>query len=458
MYVFVVDKNSIPLMPTSPAHARRLLKSQKAVVLTHHPFTIKLIYREGGITQPVEYKCDTGYAHIGVSVCTEKRELVNAQYDLLKDEPERHNDQRKYRRTRRNRKTRYRKARFANRRGFITKDGFAPSIRNKRDRHIDIFAMYHNVLSFTTAVFEMGQFDTQVLKAIEEGKPLPQGMDYQHGERYGSETLREAVFTRDGYKCVVCGRGIKEHAILHEHHVGYWVGDRSNRMANLATVCEKCHTTKNHQPGGKLYGLRSGFKTLKEATFMTMVRFDMFHRLKETAPDVEFHMTYGAMTKLRRRDLGIKKSHSNDAYAMGEFHPRWRCGFRHYQKVRRNNRILCKFYDAKVIDTRTGDRASGKDLGCNRTKRSVPRNNKQNLRVYRGKKVSKGRVSVRKQRYQIQPGDEVIHEGKVYIAKGMQNLGAYVALYDHKPINTNKIRLKQHTGGWMLQNRTLIPA
>jgi len=108
-------------------------------------------------------------------------------------------------------------------------------------------------------------------------------------------------------------------------------------------------------------------------------------------------------------------------------------------------------------DIRTGDRVSGKDLGCNRTKRSVPRNNKQDLRIYRGERVSKGRVSVRKQRYQIQPGDEVIHEGKVYIAKGMQNLGAYVALYDHKPVNTNKIRLKQHTGGWLLKSRTLIP-
>ena len=42
----------------------------------------------------------------------------------------------------------------------------------------------------------MGNFDTQVLKAKEEGRPLPQGVDYQHGERYSIATLREAVFAR----------------------------------------------------------------------------------------------------------------------------------------------------------------------------------------------------------------------------------------------------------------------
>ena len=54
------------------------------------------------------------------------------------------------------------------------------------------------VMPVTDITMEMGNFDTQVLKAKEEGKPLPQGTDYQHGERYGIATLREAVFARDG--------------------------------------------------------------------------------------------------------------------------------------------------------------------------------------------------------------------------------------------------------------------
>ena len=73
--------------------------------------------------------------HIGISICSSKKEYVNEQRDLLNDETKRHEESRKYRRTRRN-NLRYRKPRFNNRKGLITKDGFAPSIRNKRDTHV----------------------------------------------------------------------------------------------------------------------------------------------------------------------------------------------------------------------------------------------------------------------------------------------------------------------------------
>ena len=398
----------------------------------------------------MEYKCDTGYEHIGVSICTEKREIVHEQYDLLTNETEHHNDQRKYRRARRNRNTRYRAPRFNNRKGMITKDGFAPSIRNKRDRHVDIYKAYVSVMPITNAVFEMGQFDTQVLKAVEEGRPLPEGTDYQHGERYGTETLREAVFTRDNYKCIICGRGIKEHAILHVHHVGFWKGDRTNRMANLATVCEKCHTGKNHKPGGALYGIEPKMKTLKEATFMTMVRFDMFKRIKEIAPDVECHITYGAKTKLSRKDLGIKKSHANDAYAMGKMHPKWRAELKHYKKRRRNNRILEKFYDAKIIDARTGEKVSGADLGCGRTKRNIPRDNDQNLRVYRGQTVTKGRRTVRRTRYPLQSGSIVKYKGQKYMTGGLSHYGSMVSLHGiKKQVKASMVQVLSLPSGWL---------
>ena len=189
-------------MPTNEYRARRLLKSGKAAVYKHHPFTIILAERKDGYTQPVEYCCDTGYQHIGISIKSQKHEYVNEERILLKDETGRHNDCRKYRRARRN-KLRYRKARWNNRHdNLICKDGFAPSIRNKRDVHISLFKMYYKVCPITSATFEMGQFDTQLLKAVENGDNVPQGTDYQHGERYGYSTLREAVFARDNYKCV----------------------------------------------------------------------------------------------------------------------------------------------------------------------------------------------------------------------------------------------------------------
>ncbi|MFR3344192.1 MAG: HNH endonuclease [Anaerobutyricum sp.] len=120
---------------------------------------------------------------------------------------------------------------------------------------------------------EMGNFDTQVLKAKEEGKPLPHGADYQHGERYGIATLREAVFSRDGYKCQCCGKTISDGAILHVHHIKYRSRGGTNSMTNLATVCDKCHTPKNHKPGGKLYNWKPKLPNFKGATAATTIRW-----------------------------------------------------------------------------------------------------------------------------------------------------------------------------------------
>lgn len=439
-------------MPTNEYRARRLIKNGKAIIYKHRPFTIKLTARKDGYVQPVEYCCDTGYQHIGISIKSHKHEYVNEQRDLLKDEAEKHNDCRKYRRARRNRKTRYRKARWNNRKdSLICKDGFAPSIRNKRDIHIQLFKMYYDVMPITNATFEMGQFDTQVLKAIEENKPIPKGMDYQHGEQYGYATLREAVFTRDNYTCICCGKSaIKDGVILKIHHLGYRIGDRSNRMSNLGTVCSNCHTSKNHKEGGKLYNLKPKLKTFKGATFMTMVRWNMYNRLRESAPNIDFHMTYGAMTKLKRKQLNIKKSHSNDAYCMGDFHPKHRTDFRHYKKCRRNNRVLSKFYDAKYIDLRDGSIKKGAQLSCGRTNRSVPRNSELNERIYRGQKVSKGKTVVRMQHYQYRPGDYVWYENIKYIVKGVQDKGKRIALQNHLPVPVSKIKKSIHTNGWSL--------
>lgn len=447
--VAVISASGEKLMPTNSYRARKLLKSKRAVIHKYRPvFTIKLVDRADGYTQPIEYKCDTGYQHIGISICSSTKEFVNEQRDLLKDEVERHSDSRKYRRTRRNR-LRYRKARWSNRKGLISKDGFAPSIRNKRDVHVHLYEEYYKIFPITNAVFEMGQFDTQVLKAIEEGRPIPEGIDYQKGEQYGYATLREAVFARDNYTCICCGKlAIKDGVKLRIHHIGYLSGDRSNRMANLGSVCESCHTSKNHKPGGKLYNLKPKLKTFKGATFMTMVRYSMLKRLKATTPNVDIKTTYGAATKLARTELNIKKTHSNDAYCMGEFHPKHRSNFKHYKKCRRNNRVLSRFYDAKYRDLRDGSVKTGSQLSCGRTNRKISRHTELDERIYRGYKISKGRVSTRKQHYSLRPGDKVLFEGQKYFAVGIQSNGTSVKLANGKTCSLKKVRVLQHCNAW----------
>ena len=444
--VAVISNSDKKLMPTSNYKARKLLKKKRAIIYKYNPiFTIKLIDRNDGYTQPIEYASDTGYLYVGVSIKSTKHEYVDATYQLLKDEAERHNDKLKYRRTRRNR-LRYRKPRFNNRKrvnGWL-----APSIKNKVNVQTKLFEDYKKVIPVTNATFEMGKFDTQVLKAIEEGKPLPQGIDYQQGESYGYATLREAVFSRDNYKCICCGKSaIKDKIILRIHHIGYLKGDRTNRMSNLASVCTTCHTPKNHQKGGKLYGLKPKLRPFKGATFMSMIRFTMINELISNNKDIDITFQYGAKTKQTRQSLNISKSHSNDAYCIGKFRPRHRQRQLTFIKQRRNNRILSKFYDAKYIDSRDSKVHTGKELFNGRVNRNHNLDT-ENLHIYRSKKVSKGCTTIRKNHYSYRPKDIVLYESKKYRVVGVQNGGSYIKLENTKVVPITKTICLKHCNAW----------
>lgn len=446
--VAVLGRTGKRLMPTSNYRARKLLKKGRAVIEQYHPFTIRLLDRKDGETQDIEYKSDTGYKHVGVSICSAKHEYVSAQYDLRDDETEHHNNRRKNRRSRRGRK-RHRKPRFDNRKASKQDGWLAPSVRHRMERQMDLYKAFAKVMPITSAVFEMGKFDTQLLKAIEQGDPVPEGTDYQQGERYMTETLREAVFLRDGHKCICCGKGIREHAILHAHHIGFRKHDRSNRLANLATVCSNCHTAKNHKPGGKLYGLKPKNKGFAGATFMTSVRWRMLELIRASVPDVEVHIQYGAKTKLIRKELHIPKTHVNDAYAIGELHPRHRTDTEYFVKRKRNNRILEKFYDAKYIDLRDGSKKSGAQLSCGRTNRRESRCTDKNERIYRSRKLSAGRRQIRTIHYTIQPGTKLWYTGRKHTAKGVHCKGTRVILEDGKSVAISKTTVVCQPHGWL---------
>ena len=172
--VAVVTNTNNPLMPTSPYRARSLLRSGKAKIKKHCPFTIMILDRSEGNVQEIEYKSDTGYLHVGISICSQKREFVREQRDLLSDEPEKHNDRRKYRHNRRNRK-RYRAARFDNRVRKVHKAEkmghvwLPPSLDHKVDVQVQLFLRFFQAMPIKRAIFEMGQFDLALIKALEKG-------------------------------------------------------------------------------------------------------------------------------------------------------------------------------------------------------------------------------------------------------------------------------------------------
>ena len=65
--VYVLNMRGKPLMPCSPAKARKLLKANKAIVKYKEPFTIQLKVASGENRQPITLGVDPGYTYIGLN-------------------------------------------------------------------------------------------------------------------------------------------------------------------------------------------------------------------------------------------------------------------------------------------------------------------------------------------------------------------------------------------------------
>ena len=417
MRVFVINLRNEPLMPTTPRKARLLLKQNKAKVVSIKPFTIQLLYATGETKQPVTLGIDSGYSHIGFSAVTEKKEVMSGEANLLQGVSKRLKERRAYRKSRRNRK-RHRKPRFDNRK---RNDGWlAPSIQHKLDSHIRFIKYLQSIMPVTKTVVEVANFDIQKIK-----NPDIEGKDYQQGEQLGFWNLREYIFHRDNYTCQNPNCKPKTNK-LQVHHVGYWKDDMSDRPTNLAALCVNCHVPANHKKGNFLYGWEPKLNSFKTETFMSMVRWRLVNILN-------CQHIYGYITKGCRIDLGLGKSHLNDAFVIAGGTTEQRATPLDFKQIRRNNRSLEKFYDAKYIDVRTGKKVSGQDLFCGRRTRNK-NNSTENLHKYRGEKLSKGRRSIRRQRYPYQPHDLVRFNGSIHEVAGVQNKGAYIKLKGIKKV------------------------
>lgn len=193
MKVCVINQHGRPLMPTTPAKAKKLLKSGRAKIVGRDPFTIQFLYGTRGYTQPITLGIDAGYETVGYSVVTEKEELVGSEMKLLEGVSERITERRQYRRTRRHH-LRHRAPRFDNRR---RKQGWLPpSIQHKLDAHIKLVERLQSRLPITKVVVEVAKFDIQKIK-----KPQIQGRQYQQGEQLSYSNLTAYIRHRDGYQC-----------------------------------------------------------------------------------------------------------------------------------------------------------------------------------------------------------------------------------------------------------------
>ncbi len=305
MRVFVKSIYDENLMPCKSSKARKLLKVNKAKIISYKPFTIQLLSETSNYTQETTLGIDTGMRHIGVAITINNNKVIaKGEIELRQDVKLKIGVRKIYRRSRRNRNTRYRQPRFQNRKRV--KGWLPPSIQSRIDNSIFWIEKFQSFLPKSTLIIELGKFDPQ--KMID---PEIEGKGYQMGPSAGYFDVRHFVFARDNYTCQVCHKS--KGKIFNTHHIVYRSEGGTNRADNQITVCTDCHTSENHEKGNIFYDWMIAGKKVKQykaPTFMNIVRKRFYQHFKD------MKVTYGSTTKPKRKEVDLEKTHYNDAIAV----------------------------------------------------------------------------------------------------------------------------------------------
>ncbi|MGB9928130.1 MAG: RNA-guided endonuclease IscB [Methanosarcina sp.] len=301
MLVFILNKNSKPLMPCKPSKARKLLIEGKAKVIRRTPFTIKLLYGSSGYIQPIIAGMDTGSKVIGVCATSIGKVLYQSEVYLREDVSGKMQQRAMYRRTRRSRKTRYRPARFDNRANSKKEGRLAPSIRSKLESHFREKKFVESILPVSEWRVEIASFNTHKIT-----NPEVWGIDYQNGNQKGFYNVKAYVLARDGYTCQHCKGKLKDPK-LHCHHIIFRSQNGTDSAENLITLCNTCH---NNLHAGKIKLSGKKCKT-KHATEVGIIK----SQIKKS--DWNFIETFGYETKFKREQiLHLPKTHYFDAVSI----------------------------------------------------------------------------------------------------------------------------------------------
>ena len=332
--VYVINKNGNPLMPTNRhGNVRRMLKEGKSKVIKRTPFTIQLNYDATEYVDYLTLGVDSGSKTVGLSVTSEKQEYFSSEVTLRNDIVKLIATRAQARRGRRNRKTRYRKVRFLNRVKSKHKGWLAPSIEHKIQTHLKVIDMVVELLPISNIIVETASFDIQKIK-----NPEIKGKEYQEGKQAGFGNVRQYVLFRDGHKCQHC-KGKSKDKVLNIHHIEsrQTGGDAPN---NLVTLCKTCH---NLYHMGKINLKVKRGKSFRHAAFMGVMRKTFYDRLKNEYPSLIVEDTYGYITKSKRIDARLEKTHAVDAFCItGNMNAKRTDNFYKMKKVRRHNRKIHK--------------------------------------------------------------------------------------------------------------------
>src|SRR5699024_8690274 len=259
----------------------------------------------------------------------------------------------------------------------------------------------YTFLPINNLVVEVTPFDNQKLL-----NPNIKNWQYQKGKMYGFKTIKDYLLARDNYRDALDGKQYPA-SQLRVHHLAQRKDGGSNQPDNLVLLSDVNHNQANHNNGvlAKLRQNRQKTIDYRGAYFMSILATRLSNYFDN------YTATQGYLTANLRQKYEIEKSHIKDAFviASGTDTTHRTNNIYSRQKLRNNNRMLQLFYDAKYIDSRDGKKKTSKELSSGRTRRSKELNY-TNLRQFRKEKVKIGRVSIRRNHYQLRPHDVVLKD------------------------------------------------
>jgi 5-methylcytosine-specific restriction endonuclease McrA len=319
--VFVLDTDKQPLNPVHPGRARILLSSGQASVFRRYPFTIILKEAvEQPRLEPLRLKLDPGSKTTGIAIVNDSTgEVVFAAELTHRGQAikESLDTRRAVRRNRRQHHTRYRKPRFDNRRrpqGWLP-----PSLESRLANTLTWARRLIRLCPITAISQELIKFDMQAMD-----NPEIDGVEYQQGTLAGYE-LREYLLEKWQRKCAYCE---KENIPLQIEHIHPRSKGGTDRVSNLTLACEPCNIAKGTKDIKEFLAkkpevlkriLAQAKGTLKDATAVNAVRWELFRRLQDLGLPLECGS--GGRTKFNRLSQGLDKTHWIDAACVGKSTP-----------------------------------------------------------------------------------------------------------------------------------------
>ena len=486
-----------PLMPTTRyGKVRRMLREKLACVVELRPFTIRLLYEpETHVTQKVYAGLDVGRSNIGISGVREDGKLLHrAKCETRNVEiPRLMRERRGFRQASRRgerlaRKRLARKlgttakhllerklsgykdgvmrlkdiinteSRFNNRRrpeGWIT-----PTARQLLQTHKNLLKLLAKILPVTDVVLERNIFD--FVRMQQAGN---KNVKYNNGPMKGFNTLKDALNAYQHGKCLLCGQGSVDHA----HHIVPRSKGGSDTLANMAGLCEACHTAvhTSQNAAERLKRIKEGTNKKYGALSVLNQIMDRFvDWCSENYPE-HTHITNGYITKKYRDEHYLPKDHDIDAYVIA-------CSVFEYQPVvdtempecciirqfRRHDRANIHAQTARTYKYEGNTVAKNRRAAMEGKPGNVPALSdwyEQQVKTYGIKEANRKRsvLTVRKStrnynnRKRYMPGTVFKYKGKRYVLAGQRSNGQYFIPVGYPEVNIPASKaqvIKSNTG------------